>query len=685
MYRCFLALLKGLLCVAVTCTATLAGHSAPDDAHSDDNTIVTSAKSGRWSAADTWMEGSVPQANSRVLIRESDTVLYDVSSDTPIRGITISGALVFATDRNTRLDVGMINIQSGNTYCETGFDCSQHSASASGSPHTRAHTPALAVGFSDQPIQPTVTSRIRLIAVPGMDSQSFPAIVCCGGRMDFHGAPMNRTWVKLAQPCEPGDTRILLAEPVRGWRPGDSMIVTGTVRQHKPSRTFQPSVLNSSQTEHRRIVAVSDTEVTLDEPLTFAHYADGTFCAEAANLSRNVIIESADPDKARGHTMYHSGSQGSISYAEFSHLGKEGVLGRYSLHFHLAGDSMRGSSVIGASIHDSGNRWLTIHGTNYLVVRDCVGYRSVGHGFFMEDGTEVFNVLDRNLAVQALIGKPLPKQILPFDRNDGSGFWWANSLNTLTRNVACDCDEYGYFFQAAKTADFDPELQIRQADGSHRKTDIRTLPFVRFEDNEAHCQRRHAFNLGGGVPFGEPNVGGVGPDARHPFIIRKFLVWNSHWALHPVSPSVILDQFRVHDADYAVWRPEYLRHSYRDLQFSKVPPQHHYAFVSGPPPASNSEFPAPLTPVDDLPPTTVVTHVSVTESGGLQIQGTTSDNGTVTAVQVNGRPAAAVSSNFAQWRIELDRPDSGLLTAFASDAAGNVEQTPHLLKTADKP
>ena len=66
---------------------------------------------------------------------------------------------------------------------------------------------------------------------------------------------------------------------------------------------------------------------------------------------------------------------------------------------------MRGSSVVGASIWDSGNRWITIHGTNYLVVRDCVGYQIVGHGFFLEDGTEVNNVLDRNLAVQAYIAQ----------------------------------------------------------------------------------------------------------------------------------------------------------------------------------------------------------------------------------------------------------------------------------------
>ena len=115
------------------------------------------------------------------------------------------------------------------------------------------------------------------------------------------------------------------------------------------------------------------------------------------------------------------------------------MLGRYSLHFHLVGDTMRGSSVIGASIWDSGNRWLTIHGTNYLVVRDCVGYQSIGHGFFLEDGTEVYNVLDRNLAVQAFTGKPLPKQVLPFDQNDGAGFWWANSSRNTACGIRCTC------------------------------------------------------------------------------------------------------------------------------------------------------------------------------------------------------------------------------------------------------
>jgi len=53
-----------------------------------------------------------------------------------------------------------------------------------------------------------------------------------------------------------------------------------------------------------------------------------------------------------------------IETALLDSLGKQGVLGRYALHFHLIGDTMRGSYVIGASIWDSHNRWITIHGSH---------------------------------------------------------------------------------------------------------------------------------------------------------------------------------------------------------------------------------------------------------------------------------------------------------------------------------
>ena len=221
---------------------------------------------------------------------------------------------------------------------------------------------------------------------------------------------------------------------------------------------------------------------------------------------------------------------------------RKGSSGKYSIHFHRVADSMRGSSVIGASIWDSGNRWITIHGTNSLVVRDCVGYRSIGHGFFLEDGTEVENILDRNLAIGAGRGKPLAGQVFPLDRNDGAGFWWANSHNAFTRNVAVECDRYGYRFDAPEGPGSELVLSVKGADGVRRKVDIRTLPFLRFDGNEAHDQFQYGLNLGGGSGKDEEGgVGDVGPDARHPFVIRDFRVWTSRWAITPAAPSILID------------------------------------------------------------------------------------------------------------------------------------------------
>jgi hypothetical protein len=637
--------------------------------------LIRSAQSGPWSAPATWEGGKLPGVGARVQVRTGHTVTYDAES-VSVRSVHVAGTLTFSHDRSTVLTVGLLKIQPGDDASENGFDCDAHVPDLQpGIPR-----PALEVGTPNEPIPAAYTATIRLACFEGMDAESCPALVCCGGRMDFHGAPLSRTWVKLGAAAKAGSATVTLAEPVTGWPVGDRIILTGTVRQNKVKKTFRQSTRDDPATEERAIKALDGTQLTLDRPLAHDHACAGAYRGEVANLSRNVVLETGNLSGPRGHTMYHRGSAGSISYAEFRHLGKEGVLGRYSLHYHLVGDTMRGSSVIGASIWDSDNRWLTIHGTNYLVVRDCVGYRSKGHGFFFEDGTEVYNVLDRNLAVQAYIARPLPKQVIPFDKNDGAGFWWANSLNTFTRNVACECDEYGYFFQAAKTADFDPILPVLQPDGSRQRVDIRTLPFVRFEDNEAHCQRRHAINLGGGVPFGKPNVEGVGPDARHPFVVRNLRVWNAHWSIHPVTPSLILDNLDIHDAEYGIWRPEYNRHSYRGIHFDQVPATNYYGF-GGVAPNKDADFPGALAPVDDLPPVTVITHVNRTK-GKLMVRGTTSDNGTVQRVLVNGQEARARAANFAEWEVVLDKAGSGdvQLAAHAEDAAGNVEKTPHRLR-----
>jgi hypothetical protein len=538
-----------LLLTLLMLGATSPAASRPPSEKSALAPIIRSSASGLWSAPATWEGGKVPGQGARVLIRAGHRVVYDVQSATAIRAINIAGALSFAPDRDTRLDVALIKVQAGKEYSEEGFDCNAHL----GPPDPGKPRPALEVGQPDRPIAAGHTALIRLVYFPGMDRQSCPAIVCCGGRMDFHGAPLSRAWVRLGATAKAGDSSVVLDEPVQGWRVGDRVIITATNRDYRVKVPF---------TEERTVTAIAGTKLTLDQPLRVEHLGVGDYRGEVANLSRNVIVESADTETGRGHTMYHRHSAGAISYAEFRHLGKQGVLGRYALHYHLCGDTMRGSYVLGASIWDSRNRWLTIHGTNYLVVRDCVGYQSIGHGFFLEDGTEVFNVLDRNLAVGARRGKALPQQALPFDQNEGAGFWWANSLNTFTRNVATENGQYGFRYEATPTSRLKLVLRVQQPDGGFRKVDVRTLPFVRFEDNEVHSSvGLYGVNLGEGVNR-------VGPDVRHPFVVRNLKIWDVHYAFRPQVPSLLAEHLRIHHTAYGVYHPNYDNHVYRDLLIS---------------------------------------------------------------------------------------------------------------------
>ncbi|MDB5306424.1 MAG: hypothetical protein JWO38_626 [Gemmataceae bacterium] len=514
--------------------------------------VVRSAKSGPWSAAATWEGNAVPGAGARVQIREGHRVEYDVKADAVIRAINVGGVLAFAPDRDTLLNVGLVKIQPGEEYSEDGFDCDAHMVKADAS----RPMPALEVGTPDRPVAAGKTAVIRLHFVEGMNKESCPAVICCGGRWDSHGTPLSRTWVKLGAPAKAGDTAVSLAEPATGWSAGDRVIVTGT-QTHGPAKT-------ESVTEERTVLAVEGTTLTLDRPLAMAHLGAGDYRGEVANLSRNVVVESAAPAGIRGHTMYHRNSAGSLAYTEFRHLGKKGVLGRYSLHFHLARDTMRGSVVVGNSIWDSHNRWLTVHGTDYLVARDNVGYKSVGHGFFLEDGTEVYNVFDRNLAVGAEAGKRLPNQVLPFDQNEGAGFWWTCSLNTFTRNVAAECDRYGFRYEATPTSALKLVFPIRRPDGTRADTDPRTLPFVRFDDNEVHTsQGLYGVNLGEGVDR-------VGPDSRHPFVVRNLKIWDVHYGFRPQVPNLLVENLTLHRVAYGVYHPNYDNHVYRNVLISQT-------------------------------------------------------------------------------------------------------------------
>jgi hypothetical protein len=532
---------------------------------------VRSAGSGPWSAAQTWEGGRAPGRGDFVQVRAGHAVTYDVDSDVPIRMVHVAGTLTFARDRDTRLDVGLLKVQRGeDDVVEDGFACAAH-ALVEQPDDSRGPLPVLEIGTPAEPIPAGVTATIRLLHFDGTNAETLPAIVNCGGRWDVHGAPMSRTWVKLAQPAAAGADTLMLTEGVSGWRAGDRVIVTDSEKPRHRGSGYDR--VDGDYGSEMRLLAPSPdapangsalTTLKLDKPLARPHAASDEGRVEVANLSRNVVIESAEPKGVRGHTMYHRHSTGGISYAEFRHLGKEGLLGKYPIHFHLVRDAMRGSGVVGASIWDSKNRFMAIHGTDYLLVRDCVGFRSVGHGFFLEDATEQYNVLDRNLAVQCFKGKRLPDQVLPFDQNEGAGFWWANGRNTLVRNVACENDRYGYRFEIARIGDDDPVIALRTPDGSVKDRDVRTVPFLRFEDNESHSEGLYSFFFGD-----DPNAS-VRGDRAHPFVARNLRAWQTHYALRPNVQFFLMDRLDVDDAVYGVYHPLYDAHVYRDVRLNRI-------------------------------------------------------------------------------------------------------------------
>ena len=46
-------------------------------------------------------------------------------------------------------------------------------------------------------------------------------------------------------------------------------------------------------------------------------------------------------------------------------------------------------------------RWIVLHGTQDVTLARNVGYKSIGHGFYLEDGTEINNTLLANLGIFA--------------------------------------------------------------------------------------------------------------------------------------------------------------------------------------------------------------------------------------------------------------------------------------------
>jgi len=191
------------------------------------------------------------------------------------------------------------------------------------------------------------------------------------GKLWIHGKEVSPTFVGLEKYAKKWDKRLVVDTELTNWKRDDLVVIT--------------SPGDDKCNEVSKISKIAKQNVFLQTQLTCSHRSlsetETSMTSHVALLSRNVVISSEDEDN-RGSVNFFHGSNGYIKYAQFDKLGPKEVLGRYPIHFHHLKDSSRGIEVIGNSITYSDNRWITIHDSNGIIVKNNVGYISQGHGFY---------------------------------------------------------------------------------------------------------------------------------------------------------------------------------------------------------------------------------------------------------------------------------------------------------------
>src|SRR5271166_694703 len=435
------------------------------------NTATASAK--RWSNAATWPDKKVPTKDAVVTIEKDMNVVLDVSPP-PLRSLTINGKLRFADNKDLELTTEWIMVHG---ELEIGTEAK---------PHTRNATITLTDNVKGEDIS----------GVGGTTDRVDRGILLMGGTLNLHGDRTN-TWTKLSSTANAGATTIQVLNAA-GWRVGDEIVLAST--------DFDPR-----QAERRNIAAIGGNTITLDKKLDYMHFGKITFDVdergEVGLLTRNIKLQaSADAEQSfyGGHVMAMVGSKMFVEGVEFNRMGQNMTLARYPIHWHLIGDA-QGQYIKNSAIHDSYNRCVTVHGTNYLDIENNVTYNNIGHCFFLEDGVEHGNQFVHNLGILTKCHPDAPcvgtnlgpfgaeggknfdaagqnaKDILIPSDNTASTFWITNPDNIYRDNVAAGSDATGFWFAL-------PEHPTGKFEGTEisKATWPRRTKVREFKGNTAH-------------------------------------------------------------------------------------------------------------------------------------------------------------------------------------------------------
>ena len=234
---------------------------------------------------------------------------------------------------------------------------------------------------------------------------------------------------------QPGANMLVVSKPV-DWAMNDNLVVSST--DYLPGHAEQvqiTKVVNS--TTFMITKPLSDgTKTNLQFPHNASTYSLSKVTggqaptgwtsvdtrASVALLTRSIrIISDGDavmtpfPDPPKppitpntqgywfgGHMVIRQGFKlVQIQGVEFYQMGQGGRIGHYPVHFHMARKVPSTTFLKDNSVWDSMTRWYVLHATQGVLLARNVGYASIGHGYYLEDGTETDNKLYANIGVFA--------------------------------------------------------------------------------------------------------------------------------------------------------------------------------------------------------------------------------------------------------------------------------------------
>ena len=364
---------------------------------------------------------SPPGEGEIAVIGPSQTIYFDMATTPVLKGIIIQGgSLIFDDNQDVSLNVEYVLVIDGGSFV---------------------------VGTKDKPFMHnaviTMYGSVRSIELPIYGSK---VIGVRNGTLDMHGRPVGVTWTNLGATAPAGANKIVLKEPVI-WPIGSLIVIATTGDSTTQGQTETATIIGKSSDNitltldvnlantHlgvKRTVGTGSTAVSfyvraevglLSRNVIFKGYHDNSWdrllsapaCPTTFNAGQFAVqscfLGRYGPELGTdqfGGTIMLSGNMaksmgvetviGRFSNVELTHVGQDFRLGRYDIHFHMNGD-MPSSYVSECSIHESFNRAVNIHATNYITIERNVIYDIMGGAYFLEDGVEIGNTFKYNLAV----------------------------------------------------------------------------------------------------------------------------------------------------------------------------------------------------------------------------------------------------------------------------------------------